>query len=261
MDAGSSDKLILMGAGNLAWHLGPALQDAGYTLLQVFSHTAGSARALGRRLGVDWTTDAGRLHEEAGLLLFCVSDRVIPELLLRIELKKVMMVHTAGSVPADVFKGIAREYGVLYPLMTFSKDRSLDFSTVPVCIEGSTVNSTSILEKMAGSISGRVYRMDSQQRKILHLSGVFACNFSNHMYHLADEYLAGEGLDFEMLKPLIRETAAKVMEMDPASAQTGPASRNNSAIVRLHIDLLKDHPELQKIYTFVSDSITNHFRA
>lgn len=259
MDRENSDKLVLIGAGNLAWHLGPVLQDS-YTILQVFSRTEASARALGQRLGVDWTSDPGHLNADAGILLFCVSDRAISDLLCRIELKKVMMIHTSGSVPADVFKGIAKDYGVLYPLMTFSKDRAVNFRNIPVCIEGSTADSIAILEKMAGSISERIERMNSEQRKILHLSGIFACNFSNHMYQLGQDFLSTGGMDFDLLKPLITETAAKVMEMDPASAQTGPASRNDAAIVRGHIDMLKGHPELQKIYTFVSDSITNHFR-
>ena len=146
-------------------------------------------------------------------------------------------------------------------MMTFSKDRAVNFHNIPVCIEGSTADSIAILEKMAGSISERIERMNSQQRKILHLSGIFACNFSNHMYHLSSDFLGSRGIDFELLNPLIMETASKALEMDPAAAQTGPASRNDTDCIRDHIDLLKDNPELQKLYTFVSDSITNHFKA
>lgn len=262
METAQSGKLILMGAGNLAWHLGPALRDAGYSILQVFSRSEDSARSLAERLDSRWTTDPGQLEPDADIQVFCVSDRVIPDLLCRIELKKrPMMVHTAGSVPADIFKGISAEYGVLYPLMTFSKERPVDFRGIPVCIEGNSPNSTAILERMAGRISNRMYRMDSQNRKILHLAGIIACNFSNHMYHLSQDILLSKGMDFNLLKPLIMETASKVIEMDPAAAQTGPASRNDSEVVRSHIELLNDNPELQKLYTFVSDSITNHFRS
>lgn len=261
MGTANPEKMILLGAGNLAWHLGPALKDAGYAILQVFSRTEDSARSLAGRLGVDWTTDPGGLDPEAGTLMFCVSDRAITELLCKIELRKILMIHTAGSVPADVFKDIAGEYGVIYPFMTFTRGRSLDFSSVPICIEGSTADSTAILEEMAGRISGRVYHMDSVRRKMLHLAGIIASNFSNHMYRLSRDLLLSEGMDFNLLKPLILESASKVMEMDPAAAQTGPASRNDSSVVHEHIELLKDHPELQKIYTFVSDSITNHYKA
>ncbi len=257
----NSVKIILIGAGNLAWHLGPALQNAGYNFLQVFSRTEVSARSLAQRMGVDWTTDPGQLDPEAELLLFCMPDRAIREFPCRIDLKtSPMMVHTAGSVPMEVFSGIASRYGVLYPLMSFSKDRSLDFSAVPVCIEGNTPESLDLLEKMAGSISRRVFRMGSEDRKLLHLAGIIASNFSNHMYHLSQDLLQAGGMDFDLLKPLIMETASKVMTMDPAAAQTGPASRNDTGVIRDHFDLLKDRPELQKIYTFVSDSITNHFK-
>ncbi len=254
-----AEKLILLGAGNLAWHLGPALQEAGYRILQVFSRTGNAASSLAGRLGTDWTSDAGKLDPKADVLFFCISDRAIAELLCRIELKKkVTMIHTAGSIPADVFKGIVSDYGVMYPVMTFSRQRSLDFSTVPLCIEGNSQKSTALLEEMAGRLSGRIYRVDSAHRKILHLAGVFSSNFTNHMYRLSREVLQSGGLEFELLKPLILETASKVLEMDPADAQTGPASRNDATVVKDHIELLKDHPELQKIYTFVSDSIRKH---
>jgi len=216
---------------------------------------------LAERLGVDWTTDAERMDSQAEILLFCIADSAISEVFCRIETKKKpMMVHTAGSLPMDIFQGIAREYGVLYPLMTFSKDRPLDFHSVPVCIEGNTADSYTTLETMARGISGRVYRIDSKERMLLHLAGIIASNFSNHMYHLSSDFLASRGIDFELLKPLIMETASKALEMDPAAAQTGPASINDADIIRDHIDLLKENPELQKLYTFVSGSITNHFK-
>jgi predicted short-subunit dehydrogenase-like oxidoreductase (DUF2520 family) len=221
-----------------------------------------SARSLAGRLGTGWTTDPGALDPVADVLFFCVPDRAIAELLCRIEMKKkVTMIHTAGSIPADVFKGIVTDYGVLYPVMTFTRERSLDLSHVPLCIEGSSPETTAFLEEMAGKLSDRIYRVDSGQRKILHLAGIISSNFTNHMYRISRDFLRSQGMDFDLLKPLILETAAKVMEMDPADAQTGPASRNDSEVVKDHIDLLKDHPELQKIYTFVSDSIRNHFHA
>ncbi len=255
------DKLILLGAGNLAWHLGTALKHAGYELIQVFSRSEGSAGRLAGRLGVEWTTDPGQLDREAGTIVFCVTDRAIPDLLQRLEFTgNPMLIHTAGSVPSDVFRGIASDYGVLYPLMTFSKERMVDFRTIPVCIEGNTPESLAELERMAGRITNRVLRVDSEDRKILHLAAIIASNFSNHMYHLSKDLLQTRGMDFSLLHPLIRETASKALEMDPASAQTGPASRNDREVILEHIDLLKGHPELQKLYTFVSDSITNHFR-
>jgi len=255
-------RIILIGAGKLAWHLGPALSNGGYPIVQVYSRSEGSARALGDKMDVAWTTDAGALDRDVDMLLFCIPDRAIKEFPCFIELKKkVMMVHTAGSVPADVFSGIARSYGVLYPLMTFTKERILDPGNIPFCIEGSDPETLNTLENMAGSISKQVYKFSSEERKRLHLAGIIANNFSNHMYHLSEAILLKWGMDFNLLKPLIQETAAKVMEINPAMAQTGPASRNDEQVLKEHADLLKDQPEFQKLYTFVSGSITNHLKA
>jgi predicted short-subunit dehydrogenase-like oxidoreductase (DUF2520 family) len=259
MDTYTTKKIVLLGAGNLAWHLGPALVRAGYEVIQVYSRSEGSAGDLAGHLKVDWTTDAGKLDPEAEILLYCVSDRVIPGLSRSIELPERIMIHTAGSVPADVFKHAGRDYGVLYPMMTFTRGRPLDFRNVPVCIEASTDKSLAVIERMAGRLSNRVYRLDSEQRKTLHIAGIIASNFSNHMYRLSHDFLRARGMDFGLLRPLIMETASKVMEMDPGEAQTGPASRNDSQVIGQHIELLKGHPELQKLYTFVSDSIANHF--
>jgi predicted short-subunit dehydrogenase-like oxidoreductase (DUF2520 family) len=254
------DNLILLGAGNLAWHMGPALQDAGYRILQVFSRSADHAGSLAERLGTGWAVETGDLNPEAGTIVFCVSDRAIAGLLDSIALKDKFLVHTAGSIPAEVFRGHSGDYGVLYPVMTFTKGRFVDFSGVPLCIEGNNPESTALLEKMAGKLSRKVCRMDSAQRRILHLAGVLASNFSNHMYRLSGELLGEAGVDFELLRPLILETAGKVMEMNPEEAQTGPAARSDDAVMREHIELLKDRPELQKIYIFVTESIRNHSR-
>ncbi|MFC2098843.1 Rossmann-like and DUF2520 domain-containing protein [Bacteroidota bacterium] len=261
MEEDKKNRIILMGAGKLAWHLGPALREAGYSIIQVLSRTADSARSLADSLATGWTTDPGQLDPAADILLYCVSDRVIPDLFCQIELSNRIMIHTAGSVPADVFKGICRDYGVLYPVMTFSKDRKLDFKKIPICIEASSKESLAVIEQMAGRLSDSVQHMDSDTRKVLHIASIIASNFSNYMYYLSGNVLSTKDIDLELLKPLILETTLKIFEMDPLSAQTGPASRNDSEVIKDHIDLLKDRPELQKIYTFVSDSITNHFKS
>lgn len=254
-------KIIILGAGNLAWHLGPALQDAGYDVIQVFSRSQASASSLGERLAVQWTTDAGKLDPAADMLLYCVTDRALPDLFCSLELGKRLMVHTSGSIPADVFRGISKDYGVLYPMMTFTKDRNLDLRKIPICFEGNNERSLEILEKMAGRMSNRVIRMDSEQRKKLHMAAIIASNFSNHMYRLSEDFLQDAGMDFSLLRPLIEETVAKAMEIGPEAAMTGPARRQDIEVIQEHIDQLKDRPELQKLYTFVSDSISNHFRS
>ena len=157
----------------------------------------------------------------------------------------------------SVFKGFSKNYGVLYPVQTFTMDRIISLENVPVCIEGNNPENNEILEYIGLSISGKVMKMDSDKRKILHLSAVFACNFSNHMYALAEKLLKENDMDFELLKPLILETANKIEYHSPVAGQTGPAVRGDTEIIQDHIGLLANSPELQKIYTFVSNSIAS----
>ena len=255
------EKLIILGAGNLASHLAPALKDAGYNILQVYSRTEDHAKELADRLNTGWTTDISELDPEAEILIYALTDSIMPQLFCQIELSKRVMVHTAGSIPMDIFKGVAKDYGVMYPVMTFTRGRQLDFRHIPICIEANSDHTRELLERMAGRLSNRVEYMDSPSRKIMHLSGIMANNFSNHLFNLSDELLKKHGMDLSILQPLIQETASKILEISPEEAQTGPARRNDRNIIEEHVEMLKDHPELQKLYTFVSDSITNHFNS
>jgi len=248
-----------MGAGNVAWHLAPALQNAGYDIVQVYSRTMESARNLADHLEVPCTDNMEDLSRDADMALFAISDSAIESALENLSSRYPYIVHTAGSIPAGILKGRAEHYGVLYPLMTFTKERPLDMKEVPFFLESSDTQMKEVLEEMAGCISGRTFHLPFEERKKLHMAAIIANNFSNHMYHLAAEYLEQEGLDFEMLKPLIREATAKALFITPGEAQTGPARRGDSKIIDSHLALLAGNPELQKIYTFVSDSIRRKY--
>lgn len=254
-------KTIIIGAGKLAWHLGPALKKAGYRIVQIYSRTLSSAAAFGLHMDVPWITDINLLQEDAELVFFCISDRALEDLLPQIVLKDAFMIHTAGSVPADVFENRTSDFGVLYPLMTFTKTRPIDFRTVPVCIEANNKENENRLKNLAEKISNNVSVVNFENRKIMHMAAIFACNFTNHMYRAAYDILSQHEFDFNMLKPLIIETAKKVLEMSPHEAQTGPASRHDKNILSTHQLMLQDQPEWQKIYTFVSDSIYQHFQS
>ena len=252
-------KILLIGAGNVAWHLGPALEQSGYNIIQVYSRTIESAEKLGSMMEVPFTDSLTDLSQEADLVLLSVSDEAIESITGEIQGKYTFLVHTAGSVPADVFEGAAEHYGVLYPLMTFTMVRPLDLRSVPICLEPSSESINQVLRKMASSLSDHVYHIEFEERKKLHIAAVIASNFSNHMYHLAMEFLSAEGLEFNMLEPLIRETVDKAMQIHPADAQTGPAKRDDRIVIESHLEQLKGKPELQKLYTFVSDSIRRKF--
>jgi predicted short-subunit dehydrogenase-like oxidoreductase (DUF2520 family) len=190
----------------------------------------------------------------ADLYVFAVTDEALREIIARMPPNPALWIHTAGSVPMDVFEGHATRYGVLYPLQTFSKSRPVEFSRIPCFIEAGSPAEEAGLREIAGRLSDCVQTLDSEKRKYLHLAAVFACNFSNHMYALAGRIVSAQGLSAEVLLPLIDETAAKVHVMPPEKAQTGPAVRNDRNVLDRHLSLLTD-PSVQELYQLISKNI------
>ncbi len=165
-----------------------------------------------------------------------------------------LWLHTAGSVPMDIFRGYARRYGVLYPLQTFSKKRPVDFRNVPCFIEADSAQSEQRLRTLAEKISSDVRLLSSEKRRYLHLAAVFACNFTNHMYVLADRILSEQGIDPAVLLPLIDETATKIHTLSPADAQTGPAVRYDCNVIEQQSAMLTD-PVVRELYELISKNI------
>lgn len=253
----SRPSLVLLGAGRVASHLGPALKAAGYDIRQVFSRTGESARRLAGILDTAWTAEPDEVAA-ADCYLFSVADRAIAPLAARVAQRfpQACFVHTSGSTPLSVFASLGvAGYGVLYPLQTFSRDRVLDFRTIPLFVEGSSPDVCSSLLALASDLSDRVLPLSSDKRFTLHLAAVFACNFVNHCYHVASDLLAAGNLPFDLLLPLVQETAAKVRSLPPAEAQTGPAVRMDTGIISRHLDCLKDEPLSHALYEIMSRSI------
>lgn len=252
----TTERIVLIGAGNVAHHLAPALLNAGLNLCQIYSRSIESARELGKKTGITYTADLFAVYPDCDVYIFCVSDDVLPSLFksLRIN-KKALVLHTSGSVPLSVFGSGFENYGVLYPLQTFSKKRALNFREVPLCIEASNEFSRKVVLSLAEKLSERVQEISSDKRKKLHLAAVFANNFTNHLYGMAGKMLEEEGLDFSLLRPLIFETAHKVMLLSPEEAQTGPARRGDESILSMHKSLLKNDKKRLMLYTLLSDSI------
>lgn len=248
-------KISLIGAGNLATRLGLALHSAGLDITQVYSRTIESAKALAEQLDAQYTNEANQINTSSDLLIVAIKDDAITDLLKQLDMSNTFVVHTSGSVPMDSLKPFGVNYGVFYPLQTFSKNRVVDFSEIPFCIEASRDEGVTQLKELAGKLSTQIYEICSEERKALHLSAVFTCNFVNHFYQIGSSMLADSELSFDLLKPLIKETASKVMDLNPIDAQTGPAVRFDETIINKHIQMLEAKPELQKIYSFVSESI------
>lgn len=249
-------KIVLIGAGNLATHLGKALHAAGHDMVQVFSRTMQSAETLASLLDAEPLTDMAQVRDDADVYIFSVKDSALEQLISQLcGGEKKVFLHTAGSMPMSVFRGKALHYGVLYPMQTFSKQREVDFSIIPCFIEANDEFALKQIEGLAGQISHRVYQLSSEDRKYLHLSAVFACNFANHCYAASQELLQLHGIPFDVMLPLIDETAAKVHGMTPKEAQTGPAVRYDENVIGKQIQLLENQPYFQKIYDCMSKSI------
>lgn len=246
--------ITIIGAGNVATHISQALLEAGHTIGQVWSRTSAHATEVAERVGAEATTEIAEIKPNSDLYLFCVKDDALYEMIQRMPETGGIWAHTSGSLSMELFSLRSKAYGVVYPLQTFSRGRALTFADVPLFIEGSDGNVTQQLEQLATSISDSIYLLSSEKRKRLHLSAVFANNFVNHLYALSDTLLDAEGLPFTTLLPLINETAAKVNDMLPPDAQTGPAVRNDRKVMEQQLAQLTD-PEMKDLYRILSESI------
>ena len=254
--------IVLIGAGNVATHLGKAFHEAGCRIRMVYSRTKESARILAESIGCPSTTDITSIDNEADIYIVSLKDSVLDHILPELVKcnSKALFVHTAGSVSIDIWKGLTHRYGVLYPMQTFSKQRDINFDNVHFFIEANTEEDTELIIKTASLISRHIFKASSEQRKYLHISAVFACNFANHMYSICEHLLTSHGLPFSAMLPLIDETAEKVHHLSPVSAQTGPAQRDDHNIMNNHLSLLKDEPEIAELYLRISENIHNYQR-
>jgi predicted short-subunit dehydrogenase-like oxidoreductase (DUF2520 family) len=247
--------IVLIGAGNVAWHLGDAFLQNGIKVLQVFSRTPASAGALAEKLNCNFTCDISQIVGGADMYLFSVTDSALSGCIEEFPHREVLLAHTSGSIGIDILRNTGCRAGVFYPLQTFSRNVPLNMSDIPICIEASDTKDEKLLDDLAQTISSDVRKINSEQREILHLAAVFACNFTNHMFAIADEILASKQIRFDIMAPLIRETIAKISGKRPGEVQTGPAVRNDQLIMQKHMQRLSHDEHYQKIYRLISQSI------
>jgi predicted short-subunit dehydrogenase-like oxidoreductase (DUF2520 family) len=189
---------------------------------------------------------------KADVTILAVSDDAIAEVSSKVN--NGFVVHTSGSFSMEALQN-KQSKGVFYMLQTFTKEKEVDFSKVPFCLEANTQKEYLLLEKLAKSIGEKVYPINSEQRKGLHIAAVFVNNFTNHLYKIGNDICTKHQVPFEILYPLIDETAQKIKTLSPEKAQTGPAKRNDIKTIKDHLNLL--HKEQQKIYKMLTQSITN----
>ena len=249
--------IVFIGAGNLATNLAKALYRKGFRIVQVYSRTMESARTLAEKVEAEYTTDLQAVSKDAKLYIVSLKDDALVDLLPQITEGKQasLLVHTAGSIPMSVWEGHAERYGVFYPMQTFTKDKKVAFENIPIFIEGCGAFETSFLKRLAEQISRSVYELDSDNRKYLHLSAVFACNFANHCVAIGQQILENHHIPGSVLRPLVMETMDKASSHSAAEVQTGPAIRDDRNVMEKQMQLLEKQPELQQIYEMMSKSI------
>jgi len=247
--------IVLLGSGNVATHLALALRAIGENIVQVFSPNLINAKALADRVDSAYINNLAQINGDADLYIISVKDDTIVEVARQLADVNGLVVHTSGTTDIKVLSTEVKHAGVFYPLQTFSKTKNVDFKTIPLCLEANEASQLELLQLLATRLSNKVYQLDGEKRKVLHLAAVFACNFTNHMYALASQILNANGLHFDIIRPLIAETADKVMADLPENVQTGPAIRQDEGTINKHLTMLADLPELQEIYQTLSDSI------
>jgi predicted short-subunit dehydrogenase-like oxidoreductase (DUF2520 family) len=249
-------KIVLIGSGNVASVLGRLMQQSGHEVVQVISRTKENAQALAAALKCTAETFSGNYDTTADLYVVAISDSALHNLHQYIKLPNKLVVHTAGSVAKEVLKEVSTTYGVLYPLQSFRKE--LDYVPhIPFLVDGSNDEATQTITQFAKTLSSTVQTAGDEERLKLHVAGVVVNNFSNHLYSLAENFCSKEGVDFDMLVPLIQETAQRTQYFLPQQMQTGPAHRKDTFTLDKHLRLLTNHPKLKYLYLKFTESIMN----
>jgi predicted short-subunit dehydrogenase-like oxidoreductase (DUF2520 family) len=258
MATGRIKRIVIIGAGNLGNHLGSIFFRKGIEILQVCNRTPESGKKLANATGAEYISDISRITKNADLYLLSVSDSAIEKLVKKIKLGDKLIVHCSGAFPMDILKTSSSSYGVFYPLQTFSLHKPVRYTMTPLCIEANSKRGEQLLVELGESISRNVHVVSGEQRRILHLAAVFANNFTNFMYAIAEDLLQEYRIPFSLLLPIIKQTTINVSRGTAFKHQTGPAIREDFKVMKKHIQLLRRYPEYHEIYELLSNNIIKY---
>ncbi len=253
-------RVVFIGAGNVAWSLAPAVQRAeGYVVTAICSRTLDSARQLAARVGSDCLPSTFTdVCPPDDIYIISVRDDAIGAALDFIGHTDALVLHTSGGVPMEALARVSKNYGVLYPLQTFTKGLEVKLDAVPFFVEASNVRAFGETNCLAKALSHKVIPSDSDSRRRMHVAAVFACNFVNFMLTNSNDLLEADGLDIKAFKPLIEETLRKAYTLGPESGQTGPARRGDTKVMEAHEASIAD-PSRRELYRYISQLITERY--
>ena len=243
--------VVILGSGNVAQHLIKAFLGA--KDVQLAQAYARHPEKLQHLLPSEQITGDITLIAQADVYIISVTDDAIASLAAALPFAGKLVVHTSGSTGMEAL-GNANRKGVFYPLQTFSAAKPVNFKEIPICLETEQQNDMHLLQTLAHALSEKVYEISTAQRQALHVAAVFACNFVNHLYGIGEKVCNENAIPFDILKPLIQETADKIKTLSPAAAQTGPAVRNDEKTIQRHLDFIHDE-RMKQIYTLLTQSI------
>jgi predicted short-subunit dehydrogenase-like oxidoreductase (DUF2520 family) len=250
--------ISIIGSGNVAHNLGRMTYEAGVGIDSIYSRDISHASKLAEQFNAQSVDRLDAVSSASELLLFAVKDDVLAEVGSSLSGSSQILAHTSGSMEMDVFGGAERA-AVFYPLQTFSKNKQYQGVRFPICIEAANAEDMARLTTLGSALVGaeNVYEIDSSQRKTLHVSAVFACNFTNYFFTVAEDILKERNLSFDLLRPLISETISKIDERGPSLNQTGPAVRGDHKIISSHLDYLATSEDYRRLYKLVTEQIIN----
>jgi len=252
-------RIGLTGTGQVADALSKAFLHAGHEIAWISGRNHATGKSLAKKVkGIFYADLHQAVRQPADVIMIAVKDEAIMEVAARFKSGNTLVVHTSGSIDLNTLKKYHKNAGVLYPLQTFSKKSKIDFSTLPFCVEAASEKGLQLLLKLASSVSNAVYVMDSDRRLQLHLAAVFANNFTNHLFVIADALLQEKALSFDLLRPIILTASKNIQQATPVEAQTGPAKRKDQVTIKRHLKLLSKHKEWQRLYTLISKDIGLH---
>lgn len=248
-------RVAIIGGGNVAQHLIRQVTGAGHKLVQIYNRTLSAIDQSSDGSEALKTDNILQLTLDADIYIVCVKDAAIELLAKDISLNDKLIVHTSGTTSMHKLKGCSSQYGIFYPLQSFSKNLEVNFKEIPIIIEASNDEATTKLYSFAKSISDKVIYLNEVQRIPIHIGGVLVNNFVNHLFCLTEAYLKSQQLEFELLKPLIHQTIEKLKFGNPVEMQTGPAVRGDNATIESHLNFLQSNKELYDIYKLMTESI------
>lgn len=247
-------RVSIIGSGNVAQHLIQAFsKTTDIELVQVFAR---NPETVSTTLTTTKIISDLKDLKPVDVTIIAVTDNAIAGVSKQLPFQNQLVVHTSGSLSMEALDDKNRK-GVFYPLQTFSKSKEIDFKTIPICIEAQNENDYKTLEVVAKSLSNSVYEINSKQRKALHVAAVFVSNFTNHLYQIGSDICHENELSFDILKPLIQETANKIITLSPNNAQTGPAKRKDTQTINEHLLFLTDENQ-KEIYKLLTKSIIDN---